>query len=390
MTKLGAQSEIDKLAATLELDPSALAFLVDVSPAELRSVRTSIYERLFELDRVVFERLAILACRLPAPLSARLAPRFGPLIAARVAAELPPAYALAIIEAVAPDFFADLGEHLDPRRFRELIPRIPTGLVVGTATELVRRGRFQTISRFVDFVSDEQTRAVVDAIDDEAAILRVAFYMGSKNRMDHLFQMLSSERVERLIIRVEQERDELLPAFLSVLIHVSYSLRRRLADVVAAQHPAVLAGYVHAAHEQGLWSDVLPVVAGMSDQAKRKAVNLPLLSEHDVQTSIIEAADAHHLWGLVLPMIALMDDSNRAAVASIMAARDSATLEHASEAALMGEHWHTLLELAGLMPEAKRGELVGVIERLVAEADPKLLSRLRLDQLTSSSRSGVS
>jgi hypothetical protein len=390
MTKLGTQSEIDKLAATLELDPVALAFLVDVPPQELRSFRSSIFERLFEQDRVLFERLAIVASRLPARVSTHLALRLGPLIAARVAAEVPPATALTIIEGVPLEFFADTCEYLDPRRFRELIPRIPVGLVVATAKELVRRGRFQTMSRFVDFVSDEQTRAVVDAIEDETAVLRVAFYMGSKNRMDHLFQTLSQARIEHLIVRVEQERDELLPAFLSVLIHVSYALKRRLADLVAAQHPAVLAGYVRAAHDQGLWSDVLPVVAGMSEDAKRKVVNLRLLSERAVQESIVDAADQHELWGLVLPMVALMDDQNRQAVASIIAARDAGTLARACNAALMGEQWQTLLELAARMPDSKQRELSRIIQALLRETDPELLARLELDQLTSAARTGVS
>ena len=222
MSRLGTQSEIDKLAATLELAPVDLDFLVDTPPQELRKLRIAIYERLFEQHRSLFERLAAVAMHVPANVAARVAERtLGPLITAMVAAEMPPLPVVAIARRVSIEFFADVAANLDPRRTREAIVRIPPETVVATALELARREDFQTISRFVDFVTDEQTRAVVDAIDDEATILWVAFYMGSKNRMDHLFQTLPPERLERLIVRVEQQREELLPAFLSVLTHVS-------------------------------------------------------------------------------------------------------------------------------------------------------------------------
>jgi hypothetical protein len=269
-------------------------------------------------------------------------------------------------------------------------------MLVDVARELVRRGEHMTISRFVDFVTDEQTRAVVDAIDDEAAILRVAFYMGSKNRTDHLFATLPRERIERLILRVEEQREELLPAFMSVLIHVSYALRRQLGDIVAAQDESVLEGYVQEAHEQELWADVLPVVAGMSAEARPTLVNLAILRDRAVQTSILAAADEHAMWGLVLPLVAMMDDSNREAVASIVASMSRDTLQRACDAALMGEQWDTLLDLVRRMPDSKHSELAAIVEPLGA-VDPELLDRvsrrgkaLGVRYLISESRAGAS
>jgi hypothetical protein len=398
MSKLGTQSEIDKLAGTLGLDSGQLEFLVLVSPEELRNFRIAIYERLFELDRVLFERLAMLATRMPPRVTARLAVRLGPKLAARVVAELPAGQALAAIAHVSDEFFAEAVRYLDPRRAHEVIVRVPVDRAVEVAKLLVGRGDFMSISRFVNYVTDEQTQAVVDAIDDEGAILRVAFYMGSKNRMDHLFRTLRRERIERLIQRVEQERDELLPAFLSVLIHVSYALKRELGDILAAQPQSVLEGYVRATHEQSQWPDVLPVVAGFSESARRTVVNLPILREREVQAALIESADGHGLWGLVLPLVAMMDDSNRDAVAAIIAAAQKTTLERASDAALMGEHWEILLDLAVRMPESKRAELADAVRSLLHDSDPELLDRLArrgrelgLDHLaTSVSRTGAS
>jgi hypothetical protein len=272
-------------------------------------------------------------------------------------------------------FAADVCVDLDPRRTRDLVANLPTAWAIDVALELARRGDFVTMSRFVDFVSDEAVRGVVEAIEDEAALLRVAFYMGSKNRMDHFFGMLPSKRLEALIVRVEDEPDELLPALLSLLIHVSYGLKRELGDIAAAQDESVLTGYVRATQRQDLWSDILPVVAAMSEPSRRKVVNLPILKEPAVQERVVAAADHHTLWGVVLPLVELMTPDTRAVVAGIVAAKDHATLEGAGEAALMGEQWDSLLDLAALMPQTKQDELA-VIVSAFGEVDPDLLKRV--------------
>jgi hypothetical protein len=397
MSKLGNQSEIDKLAVTVGLDAKQLEFLAGIPPQELRSLRVAIYERLFDQDRLLFERLALAAVRLRPGAAARLAERsLGPLITARVAAELPPGPALAIAQRVSIGFFADVCSYLDPRRTRDLIVRLPIETIVRLAQELVRRGEHMTISRFVDFVTDEQTRAVVEAIDDEAALLRVAFYMGSKNRTDHLFRTLPHERIERMVRRVSEERDDLLPAFLSVLIHVSYALRRQLGDIIAAQDEPVLVAYVTAAQAQALWADILPVLAGMSAPARTKFVNLDALAEPAVQGSILETTDGHGLWGIVLPLIATMGDDNRESVSTIVGAMGEPALRRACEAALMGEQWETLLDLVRRMPAGKHRELADIVQAL-GTVDPELVARIsrRADQLglryfTSDARTGVS
>ncbi len=396
MSRLGTQSEIDKLGATLALETEQLAFLSEIAPDELRNLRIAIYERMFDQDSVLFERLATLGSRLPAAATARIAERaFGPLISARVVAEMAPEPALAIARRVSVAFFADTAPYLDPRRLRDMIVQLPIELAVSIARELVARGEFMTISRFVDFVSDEQTEAVVAAIDDEAAILRVAFYMGSKNRMDHLFRTLPDQRIARLVERVQERPADLLEPFLSVLIHVSYGLRREVGDVIAGLPEPVLDGYIRAVHNQGLWADVLPVVGGLSPAATRTIVNLPVLSEPDVQRSVVEVADAKLMWGTMLPLVALMDETNRDAVAAIVATLDVGALERASDAALMGEYWDTLLALVARMPAVKHEQLAAIVGKL-APVDPELVERIERRaqelgvQLTSESRSGPS
>jgi hypothetical protein len=376
MSRLAIKSELDKLGATLALEPGTLEFLDDIPAEQLRGLRVAVYELMFSYDRIVFQRLAAIAGRLPAGVVARLSERaFGPALTARIAAEMPSRRALAIGVRMPTSFWADIAVHLDPRRTRDLIRQLPVELVVDLALELVRREEFMTMSRFVDFLADDTIQAVVDAVEDEADLLRVAFYMGSKNRVDNLFHRLPPERIQALILEVQEDYEGLLPAFLSLLTHVSYRLKRELGDLAAAQGDEVLAGYVRAAHEQQLWADMLPATAAMSEAARQQVVNLPILGDAAVQEGILDTADDHGLWGIVLPLVGLMDDLNREAVATIVAGKPRATLESAAHAALMGEHWEVLLDLVRRMPPSKQGEFAEMA-RAFGEVDPDLLSRI--------------
>jgi hypothetical protein len=375
VSQLAIQSELDKLGLTLGVDTDTLGFLDHVAAEQLRSLRVAIYELLYREDRVLFGRMAAVANRLPVPVTLQIARRLGPLLTARVASEMPYGRGVEIARKMSTAFAADVCVDLDPRRTRDLVAHLPTAWTVDVALELARRGDFVTMSRFVDFVSDDAVQGVVDGMEDEAVLLRVAFYMGAKNRMDHFFRMLPPKRLEALIVRVEDEPDELLPALLSLLIHVSYGLKRDLGDIAAAQDESVLTGYVRATQRLDLWPDMLPVVAAMSEPSRAKVVNLPILSERAVQERVVGAADDHGLWGVVLPLVEMMNAGTRAALAEIVAARDRATLEGAGEAALMGEHWDSLLDLAALMPQAKQDELVLIVSAF-GQVDPDLLRRV--------------
>jgi hypothetical protein len=216
---------------------------------------------------------------------------------------------------------------------------------------------------------------VVDAVDDEASLLRVAYYMGSKSRMDHFFGMLSPKRLEALILRVEDEPDALLPALLSLLIHASYGLKRELGDILAGQDESVLTGYVRATQRQDLWPDILSAVAAMSTPLQAKVVNLEIMSLPDVLESMVRAADEHGLWGALLPLVEMMNGDKRAVLAEIVAGRGIATLRAASDAALMGEHWEALLDLGASMPPAKQDELMAIV-RSFGDVDPDLRVRV--------------
>ena len=375
MIRIATRSELLKLSDTLSLELGELTFLEDLPPEELRALRAAIYEQLLAEDRIVFRRLARIVGRLPATALARMTLHVGPLIAARIAAELPTRIGAEVAERLSPEFLADVCRYVDPRRTRDLFHAVSDEKAVAVALVMVERGDHMTLSRFADFLTDSAIRNFVDHVPDERDLLRVAFFVGSKNLIDHIFALIPEERVRQLVRSIGEPSDELLAELLSLLIHINYRHKRALGDLVAAEDEALLGAYVRAAHEQDLWGEMMPVVAAMSPAAREKVVNLSILREPAVQERIISAADERRLWGILLPMIELMDDDNRVAVADVIAKRPFATLEHAADAALMSEAWNTLLDLVRRMPAAKQEEFAGIARRL-GEVDADLLGRI--------------
>ncbi|CAM3641272.1 hypothetical protein [Smaragdicoccus niigatensis] len=375
MSQLATQAEVLKLARLFDVDPDEVEFLVGIQPDALRLLRESITEYLYEEDQPMFRALAPIVGRVPTKLAVKVAGRVHPVLLGGIAALLKPSRMVTYACAFPIPMLADVGVYVDPRRVREVLRLLPADVIVDVALELEARGDFSTISKFIDYVSDETLRAVEEALPDETALLKVAFMMESKNRVDHIFRMLPRERIERLLQRIQQDPAGLLSEFLSLLVHVSYGFKRELGDIFANQAEGLINEYILEAHRRGLWIDVLPVVSAMSPPSQHRVVNLPALREDEVQRSILLAAEEHDMWGVVLPMIGQMGDENRAAVSEIMVSLGATSMQAATEAALMGECWPVLLDLVTRMEETKQAEF-GRVLQAIGEVDPTLHTRI--------------
>lgn len=376
MSGLASRAEVHKLSRTLGADPAALIFLEKLPPETLRELRLSTYELLFGLDQRLVLRITRLLGFLPVFLVALIARLAGPLLAARVAGEMPARRAARMARRLPAPFVAEVCLHLDPRRARDLIRALPTSTILAFAKELVQRKDWITTGRFVDFLSDDAIRAVLDHLDDDESLLHISYYVESRNRLDHVVRLLPPERLRRaVLLAVDQERD-LLAQVMALILNVSYALKRELGDLAAAQDEAVLNRVVQFTHEQGLWAELLPAVSALSVDAQRKVVNLPVLRENPaVLDAILASAHAHQLWGDVLPLVPYMEPAMREAVARIAALLPPGALAGPAHAALLGEQWEPLLDLAARVPPHRQRELAEVVRRF-GEVDAELLARI--------------
>jgi Mg/Co/Ni transporter MgtE len=178
---------------------------------------------------------------------------FGAMLSARISGMLDPARAVDVAEKLPPSFLADIASELDPRRASNVIAGMPADQIVGVTRELTRRGEYVTMGRFVGHLGDDALLAAVATIDD-ATLLRTAFVLEERDRLDALADLISDERLEALLDAAE--REALWPEVIDLLTHLD---QERLAEGLSRMDPERQELIAERAREAGLLS--WPVLA---------------------------------------------------------------------------------------------------------------------------------
>jgi len=230
---LAARAEILKLARLLGVPPERLAYLEEVPAADIRQLREQATDMLFTAHDGALGRLAAASRLLPVGLVALIGERaFGPILAARIAGLLEPHRAVEIAGRLPTEFLADVAVELDPRRAIDVIAGIPPEQIVEVSLELTRRGEFVAMGRFVGHLPLTTLSAAVRALSD-ADVLRAAFVMEEKDRLDELADVLGEERLSRVIDAAE--REGLWLEALDLLGHLGRERQAALIEVARAR-----------------------------------------------------------------------------------------------------------------------------------------------------------
>lgn len=278
-----ARAEILKLARLLEREPDELAYLEAVPLEDLQALREQTTEVMWQANGAALGRLAAASKLLPSGLTATISERaFGPLLSARMAGLLEPERAVDVATKLPIPFLADVAILLDPRRASALIALIPPAQTADVTRELVRRGEYVTLGRFVGHLGHEAITAAV-AVMDDATLLRVGFVLEDKDRLEWLIELLPAERLGR-IVEAAAEHGLWLEA-LDLLGHLSPA--RRLAIVTGAPDldraaiEAILATVV----EYELWQEVLEIAEqdeALQDRLAERVAALPADERQDI------------------------------------------------------------------------------------------------------------
>jgi hypothetical protein len=225
---LRSRAEVMKLATLLHREPSELEYLELLAPEDLRLLREQVMDMLFTAHDATMQRLAAASKLLPVGLVATLGQHaFGPTLSARICALLDPARALEVAAKLPYSFLADVAVEIDPRRTSDVIAGIPVDRVAEITTELTRRGEYVTMGRFVGHLGDDALAAAVATIDD-ATLLRTAFVLEQRDRLDALAELVGEERLVALIDTAE--REDLWPEVIDLLSRLD---QERLAEGLA-------------------------------------------------------------------------------------------------------------------------------------------------------------
>lgn len=373
---LASQIEVRKLAALLDQSTSSLADLTVYPPEALRQLRHLCEEKCFATDQDRFRRWAQWTSLLPPPLMAFLARRAGPLLTARLATEMPSHRGATIARRLPAPFLARVCQHLDPQRSRELIRQLPPTLLVDTALTLIDEGAFMLLGRVADALDDEATQAVMDAVEDDGHLLRIALFMESRTRLDHLVRLLPRERLLQAVLLATDPHNDLMLEVIALLGNLGYELKHQLGDLAASQPATVLERIIQVAEEHQLWPDLIPVIAELSPATQQRLLELPVLQQQpEVLAHIITAADQHGLWSRLLPLVAMMAPALLREVGNQAAILDRDAIARAMEAALTTEQWPALVRVAQHLPEPRQQDIAHIIDDY-GKVDPALRQRL--------------
>jgi hypothetical protein len=106
---------------------------------------------------------------------ARIAERVLPPVAtARVAAQMPPERCAAVSERLSTSYMADVCVELDQPTAEILMSRLPPGIIVDVAQELIKRAEYATIGLLVRAADADLIRTVMASIGDGDVLLKIS------------------------------------------------------------------------------------------------------------------------------------------------------------------------------------------------------------------------
>ena len=318
MASLAQQAEILKLARLLGARAETLAFLEKLDTGALRQLRERTTAALYDADHHHFHRVASASKLLPASVTALIAEKaLGPFLCARIAGLLPASRAVDIARRLHSGFLADVCLDIDPRHVRDLIAGVPADRVVDVAMELARRREYITMARFVDCLPEPAMRAILGALRDNAALLRIGFFVEDPAALSDVIRMLPEARLHNMIVAAIEGDAELWPEALALINSIAEPQRRHMAAIASRLDDARLQRLVQRTQEQALWPSLLPLVTEMEAADQKRLARIAAIDDDAVLESMIGAADRCELWPQLLPLVAHMDSAVQSRAARV-------------------------------------------------------------------------
>lgn len=375
MSQLEVLAETVKLARVLGTSVDSLTYLRPLDAVQLRELRERLSEAEFARTRPVFLRVAQASKLLPNSLVATIGEKvFGAVLCARVAGLMSSDRAVDLAMKMPDAFLADVAVELDPQSAREVIAAMPAKRVVAIALILVGRKDYITMGRFVGYLSEAVISAAMNAVTSDEALLRTAFFVESKDKLNSLIGLLPESRLRSSILLASDDRTGLWTEALALMDHANDEWKGKIANLAAEQDEAVLNSMMDAARRLQVWDSVLPIVGLMSAANQRKVAALPGLADPAVLNGIIHAAEKHSLWGDVLPLVGYMHEQTRRVAAQVVEHLPREVLQNLLAAANERDLWADLVSILKLMDVDEQRNVV----RLIGEQDEAVLRQLML------------
>jgi len=356
IAKLQCQAELDKLAAVVgPLDPQWCR-AGDVSAEDIRALRYEALDELAQVHGPMFRRLAKAARFLPRGKASRLALELGPLLTARLLPFLNPILVGRLARGLPAEFLADTTLQADPRVLRALVAHIAPDQLAASAAILVQRQCYLQAGQLADVLTPPAIRESLTLIQDDVALLRLAFYMEQPEKLGDIIRLIDNDRLNRIILAGAADRSA-WPLLLWVMDQVGRDLKSRIANQVLSQDPTVLNELIEFADQNGLWGPVLRALGTLKTSHRRIVVHLAALRNRSTLEHLIRAAYDEALMAHTLPLVEAMNADFQAIVANTGLKMGGSILEAFLRTAIQENRADLVLTLAGRLEDSELDEL---------------------------------
>lgn len=407
-----------KLARVLEVDESAVAFLDPVSLEDVRALRDRTSDLLHDADAARLSKVLAASKLIPMGLAASIGQNwFGATLCARLVGLIEPERGGQFAKHLDLDFMVDITARTDPRVVGDLVHHLPIEAMQGIATTLYERDDFLTLSHFVGHIPPEIVNQILEALTDDAAVVRIAVYVEHMNALDpvvallpderllrliravvaedlwveglYLFAHLGPEQIERVALTLVDSQEELLPraleAFnrhelwaegLGILDDLDGDRMAQLASVLIDLDDELVLAAIQAFDDNDLWAQGLKILGTLEGAPVARLATLLLELDKDVLGAAIEAFHRLDLWRQGLELLAALDGEQVRSIASVLVSLDDEIIDGAVAAASTADIWEPLVHAGAAaehLPDDVRAKLSAIIEsqtpELIAQFD---------------------
>lgn len=305
---LEVRAEITKIARLLGAETEDLGYLEAIKPEGLINFRDQLVDLFYGGEIGGLQRFVGPSKILPSSLIASVTQEaVGPVLTARIAGLVDPAQAIAVVGRLPTEFLADVAVEIDPRRVSGIIGGLDDETVHGVAEILVKRKEYVAMGRFVAYVSGEQLAETFDVAKD-VDLLQIAFVLEDKDHLSVAVSLLPDKRL-RGIMRAAGKND-LWAEAIDLVLHLDDEQYMRVIDMVAVESDEILDALVRTAHEERLWSLVVPIASDMEKPKKVfEAINR---ADNTLVKSCLDAVIEYALWDELYAMLEKLAPDERA------------------------------------------------------------------------------
>jgi hypothetical protein len=295
------ETALAKLARVLGVDTLEIEFLAELDIAELRDLRWQIDDRRHAVDAKRLSSVIAASKMVPPALAANIGEKwFGPVLCARLVGLIEPKRGAQYVRHLNVEFMADITARTDPRVVGDLVVELSLPDMQAIATTLLERGDHLTLSHFVGYLLPQVVVDILGAIDDNAAVVRIARYVEDLASLSPVVALLPDDRLVALVSAID--REDLWPSALHLFSQLSPDQVARVGRVVVALGDEVVRAIIEAFHRHDLGNQGINFIGQLEPSAVASFAHVLLVLDESTMTSAVDAIDAHHAWDILVPV----------------------------------------------------------------------------------------